>query len=76
MTKLLEQAVAEARTLPDDAQDDVAEALFAHIAGRGNYQLTAEQIEDVKRIRQGLATGETRLATHEEEAAVWKKTGQ
>ena len=76
MTKLLEQAVSQARQLPDEAQDRVAEALFAHIAAQDQYyRLSAEQIADVGRIQQRLRDGETRLATDDEVAAVWKKSG-
>jgi hypothetical protein len=76
MSKLLDQAVAKARELPDDVQDAVADALFAHIAGEDQrHHLTSEQIEDVKRIQRELRSGKTRLATDEEVAAVWKKCG-
>jgi hypothetical protein len=76
MTKLLEQAVSQARELPEEAQDSVAEALFAHIAAKDqHYRLAPEQTADVKRIQQRLRNGETRLATDDEIAAVWKKTG-
>jgi hypothetical protein len=76
MTKLLEQAVSQARKLPDEAQDNVAEALFAYIAAQDqHYRLAPEQIADVKRIQQRLRNGETRLATDDEVAAVWKKSG-
>jgi hypothetical protein len=76
MTKLLDQAIAQLRQLPEEAQDDVAEALFAHIAGHErDYRLSPEQIEDVKRIQRDLRSGATRLATDAEVAALWKKCG-
>jgi hypothetical protein len=76
MTKLLEQAIAKVRQLPEDAQDAAADALFAHIAGdSARYQLSSEQIEDVRRIRADLRSGKTRLAADEEVAALWKKCG-
>ena len=76
MTKLLEQAVSQARALPDEAQDSVAEALFAHIAAQDQHcRLSPAQIADVKRIQQRLQDGETRMATDEEVAAVWKQSG-
>ena len=76
MTKLLEQAIAKARELSEEEQDALADALFAHFAGDDRrYRLTAEQIEDVNRIREDLRTGRTRLATDEETAALWKKCG-
>jgi hypothetical protein len=76
MTKLLEQAVAEARQLPEADQDAAAEALLAHIANPDRrYGLSVEQAEEVKRIRARLQSGETRLATDEEVSALWKKCG-
>jgi ribosomal protein L20A (L18A) len=76
ITKLLEQAVDQARELPAEDQDAVAETLYAHIANRDRrYGLIIEQIEEVKRIRARLRSGETRLATDEEVAALWKKCG-
>lgn len=76
MTKLLEQAVEQARELPEEDQDAAAEALFAHIANRDQHHgLTFEQAEEVKRIRARLQSGETRLATDEEVSALWKKCG-
>jgi hypothetical protein len=76
MTKLLDQAIASTRELPEDAQDAAADALFAHLAGRDDrLGLTPEQIADVARIRNDLRTGRTRLASDEETAALWKKCG-
>jgi len=76
MTKLLEQAIAQVRELSEAEQDAAADALFAHIAGdHRRYQLTQEQVADVKRIQQDLRDGKTRLLTDEEMAAFWKKCG-
>jgi hypothetical protein len=76
MTKLLAQAVEQARELPEEDQNAAAEALFAHIANRDHrYGLSIEQVEEVKRIRARLQSGETRLATDEEVSALWKKCG-
>ena len=74
MTKLLEQAIAEALELSEQEQDALADALFAHLAGR-RHVLSAEQVADVIRIRDDLRSGRTRLATDDEVAAVWKKCG-
>ncbi len=50
MTKLLDQAVARLRELPDEEQDAMAETLFAHLAGRDeSYRLTEEQAKEVRR---------------------------
>src|ERR1700730_10365482 len=76
MTKLLEQAVDQARELPEEDQDAAAEALLANIATRDQpHGLPLEQAEEVKRIRARLQSGETRLATDEEVSALWKKCG-
>jgi hypothetical protein len=76
MTKLLEQAVDQARELPPEDQDAAADALFAHIANEDRrYRLSADQVEEVKRIRERLQSGETRLATEEETRALWRKCG-
>lgn len=75
MTKLLEQAIAQARELSEAEQDAVADALFAHFAGDSRYRLSAEQAADVARIRDDLRSGRTRLATDAEVSAVWKKCG-
>ena len=76
MTKLLEQAIAEARELSEQEQDAIADALFAHLAGDARpFSLTPDQMADVKRIREDLRAGRTRLATDGETAALWKKCG-
>jgi hypothetical protein len=76
MTKLLEQAIAEARELSEQEQDAIADALFAHIAGEmRTARLTPDQVADVTRIREDLRAGRTRLASDEETAALWKKCG-
>jgi hypothetical protein len=77
MTKLLEQAIAQVRELPEEDQDGAADALFAYIARSDRpYPVTYEQLEEVKRRQKALQDGETRLATDEEVAAVWKRCGQ
>jgi hypothetical protein len=76
MTKLLEQAVEQARKLPDDEQDAVADALFACMAGaERRNRLNPEQAEEVRRIRADLQSGQSRLASDGEVAAFWKKYG-
>jgi hypothetical protein len=76
MTKLLEEAVEQVRALSAEDQDAAADALFAHIANEDRrHGLSIEQVEEVKRIRARLRSGETRLATDEEVAALWKKCG-
>ncbi len=76
MTKLLEQAVEQARELPADDQDAAADTLFALIANEDRRsRLSTDQVEEVQRIRDRLRSGETRLATEEETQALWKKCG-
>jgi hypothetical protein len=76
MTKLLEQAIAQARQLSEEEQDAVADALFAHLVGdHRRHRLTDEQVSDVRRIQQELRDGKTRLLTDDEMAAFWKKCG-
>jgi len=76
MTRLLEQAIARVRELPEVDQDAAADALFAHLAGdHRRFGLTAEQIEDVKRIQQDLRDGRARLASDADMAALWSKCG-
>ena len=76
MTKRLEEAVAQARELPDEEQDEIAEMLFALMSiDEADYALSPEQVEEVKRIQEDLRTGKTRLATDEEVAEMWKKFG-
>lgn len=76
MTKLLDQAFAKVRELPDSDQNAVADALFAHLAGdHRKFGVTAAQIEDVTRIQQDLRAGRSRVATDDEMAALWKKSG-
>jgi hypothetical protein len=76
MTRLLDEAIAQARTLPEDKQNQVAEALFAHIAGDERpYSLTPEQVEEVRRIQRDLRTGTTRLLSNEEMDVFWKSCG-
>ena len=76
MTKLLEEAVAQARALSEDEQDAAADALFAYFAEADRrHRLSPEQVEEVMRIRSRLQTGQTRLATDDEVNAFWKKHG-
>jgi len=76
MTKLLDEATAKVRGLPDEVQDAAADVLFAHIAGEDlPYRLTPEQVAEVVRIQQDLRDGRTRLATDEEVAALRRKCG-
>jgi len=64
MTKLLDEAIDQLRELPDEEQDAAADALFAYISNDDRlYVLQPDQVADVRRIRDDLAVGKTRLAT-------------
>ena len=58
MTKLLEEAVAELRTLPEDEQDRAAAALLAFTRDRQDYTLSMEQIEGVQHAMEQADRGE------------------
>jgi len=76
MTKLLDEAIAKARELPEEEQDRLADTLFAHIADNDDlYHLTDEQVGDAKRVQEDLRDGKTRLATDEEMATLWHNCG-
>jgi len=48
MTKLLEEAVAQVQTLPEDEQDRAAEVLLAFAHDRRDYNFDAEQIAGIQ----------------------------
>jgi len=76
MTKLLEEAIAKARELPEADQDLAAEAVLSVVYKNAPaYQLTPEQVEQVKRIQKEIREGTARFASDEEMAALWKKCG-
>jgi hypothetical protein len=76
MTRLLDEAIAKARQLPDADQDLAADAILSVVyKDAPKYRLTETQIEDVKRIQRALREGSERLATDEEVAALWNKCG-
>lgn len=58
MTKLLEEAVAQVRTLPEEEQDRAAEILFALAHERPDYTLDAEQIEGIRHAVQQAGRGQ------------------
>ena len=49
--------------------------MFAYAAGRGDYRLTEEQIEEVRQIQRELHDGKSQQVTDEEMASFWKKLG-
>jgi hypothetical protein len=74
MTKLLEQAIASLRMLPEGEQDVAARFLlgFAN-PDAGHYQLTDEQMAEVELAKQEVRAGE--IATDVEMVEVWRRFG-
>lgn len=73
MTRLLEKGIEAVKALPADRQDMAGELLLSLADHDSPYQLTPEQLEDVR-----LALGEAEqghFATEIELAATWKKFG-
>ena len=73
MTKLLEQGIEAARSLSPDRQDMAGELLLQLAERMPEYQLTAEQLEDVKLAIAEADRGE--FATEQDVARTWKKFG-
>jgi predicted transcriptional regulator len=57
MTKLLEQAVEEAKTVPESKQDEVASFIFEEVQ-------RAKMLAGIERAEQDIAAG--RVFTHEQ----------
>ena len=74
MTRLLEQAIAAVRVLPDDVQDDLARMLlqFAGVE-QPLYELTPEEAADIDASMAEAERGE--FATDEEVRSLWAKHG-
>ena len=74
MTKLLEDGIEAVRSLPADRQDMAGELLLG-LAGfvQPDYQLTSEQIADLKIAIAQADRGE--FASEDELNTVWKKFG-
>jgi hypothetical protein len=51
MTKLLEQAIAQAKRLPDEEQDAAANALLTFLDSASDIHLTDEQAAEIRRRR-------------------------
>ena len=73
MTKLLEQGIEAVRELPAERQDMVGELLLTLAAGKPQYELTGEQIEDLQLAIQEADGGE--FATDSDMNETWKKFG-
>jgi predicted transcriptional regulator len=75
MTKLLDQAVEAARSLPPDAQDDIAHVVL-RLTGADDepsVPLTPDEQAAITASKAAAARGE--FATEEQVWAVWAKHG-
>jgi hypothetical protein len=75
MTKLLDQAVEAARSLPPDAQDDIAHVVL-RLTGADDeppVPLTPDEQAAITASKAAAARGE--FATEEQVRAVWAKHG-
>jgi len=74
MTKLLDRAVEAARSLPPDAQDEIAR-LVLQLAGseEPRIALTAEERAAIALSKEAVARGD--FATEEQVRAMWAKHG-
>lgn len=75
MTKLLDQALAAARTLPPDVQDEIARVVL-RLTGADHeppVPLTVDEQAAVARSKAAAARGE--FATEDQLRAVWSKHG-
>jgi hypothetical protein len=73
MTKLLDQALEVARSLPSEAQDDIARVVL-RLAGRDEAApvvLSADERAAIATSKQAAARGE--FATDEQVRATWAK---
>jgi predicted transcriptional regulator len=74
MTELFEKGVDAVRALAADRQDLAGELLLRLAGDAAEYELTPEQLEDV---RQSLAEADRgEFATDRELAETWKKFGR
>jgi hypothetical protein len=75
MTELLDRALAAARNLPPDAQDDIARVVL-RLAGKDDdppAPLTSEEQAAIRASKAAAARGE--FASDEQVRAVWAKHG-
>jgi hypothetical protein len=75
MTKLLDQALEVARSLPSEAQDDIARVVLQLAGGEEAppIALSADERSAVANSKQAAARGE--FATEEQVRATWAKHG-
>ena len=83
MTKLLDEAIAEIRKLPDVEQDRAAALLLALAQDlaheqdddTASYRLTPEQVAQVESTLRAVEAGTMEFVSEEEMAAVWARFG-
>jgi hypothetical protein len=73
MTKLLQKGIDAVRMLPADRQDLAGEVLLSLAAAGPQYELTAEQMEDVKLAIAEADRGE--FASADDMTRTWKNFG-
>ena len=73
MTDLLERAVAAARELPPDEQDDIARIILMIAADGEPVTLSPDERTAIDVSKAAMARGE--FATEEQVRAVWAKYG-
>ncbi len=74
MTKLLEQAMDRARSLPPEAQDEIARIVLAYAGeDQGVVQLTAA--EEASFAASLAQAGRRQFASEDQVEAVWAKYG-
>jgi hypothetical protein len=73
MTKLLDQAIAKVRELPEEEQERAAQSLmiFADLAKQGTYKLSAEERAGIAESKSQASRGE--FATDEEVEAAYRR---
>jgi hypothetical protein len=73
MTKLLDRAVAAARKLPPEAQDDIAEIMLRLAGDGGDTSIPLTAGEQAAIDRSKTAAAQRDFATDDEVRAVWAK---
>jgi hypothetical protein len=73
---LVEEAIHRLRGLPPADQESAAETVLAIVEQyEHSYRLTPEQVEQVRRTREGLKDGTVGVASDEEVEAMWRRLG-
>ena len=73
---LIEQAIERLRALPSSDQESAAESVLALLEQyEGDYHLTPEQIEEVRRTEADYLAGKLEVLSVEETEAMWRRLG-